>query len=75
MIASHQDLLVSDISLIYTTPFSTELGVILFQEFCSSRPGDPFYGVNINSLPLSLSMRTALASAVVTSGTFNLCGG
>lgn len=73
-VLTRDDLLVSDLGFIYSTPLNIDFGVIIFQQFCSSRPGDPFYGVDLNAMPLSLTMRTALAASVSTKGTFALCG-
>ena len=71
---AREDLLVSDLSLLYSTPLNVDLGVVIFQEYCSARPGDPFYGVDINTLPLSLGLRTAIARAMASNSGVAVCG-
>ena len=55
------DLLVGQVNDLLTSPVSPDISVRIFQEYCNAQPGDPYYAIDIKSLPID---RDLLASLV-----------
>jgi hypothetical protein len=65
------DLLVGQVNTLLTSPVSPDLSLKIFQEFCNSQPGDPYYGVSITNLPIDpelLATLTQLSRLTTNSG-------
>jgi hypothetical protein len=55
------DLLVGQVNGLLTSPVAPDISAKIFQEYCNAKPGDPYYGVSLESLPID---RDLLASLV-----------
>ena len=57
---SQDDLLVGEVNGLLTTPLSVDLSVKLFRDYCSAQPGDPFYDLDVDALPIDKDLLASL---------------
>ena len=55
-----EDLLIGTLGMVYSTPMNMDLSLKLFEEFCNAMPGDAYYQVSMDSLPIDPNLRRAL---------------
>jgi hypothetical protein len=56
---ARDNMLIGDLGLVYNNPTGTDLSARIFQAYCAARPGDPFYAVNIDTLPITPALKQA----------------
>ena len=54
------DLLVGQVSTLLAMPISPDISFKIFLDFCNAKSGDPYYGVDVNSLPIDPELRASL---------------
>lgn len=57
---ARDDFLVGQLAMIYSTPLTMDLSLQLFQEFCNAQPGDAFYGIPLDRLPIDPALLRGL---------------
>lgn len=67
------DLLVGEINGLLTMPLSADLSVKIFREYCAAKPGDPFYTVDVNSLPIDKELLASLQQLTRLAPNSGLC--
>jgi hypothetical protein len=67
------DLLVGEVSGLLTMPLSADLSIRLFREYCSAQPGDAFYGMDVNSLPIDKDLLASLEQLARLAPNSGLC--
>jgi hypothetical protein len=67
------DLLVGEINGLLTMPLSADLSIKLFREYCSAQPGDAFYGMDVNSLPIDKDLLGSLQQLARLAPDAGLC--
>lgn len=67
------DLLVGPVNGLLTMPLSADLSFKIFIEYCNARPDDPYYRLDITSLPIEHDMLAALEELARLSPGGTLC--
>ena len=57
---AQDDLLAGQVNGLLTMPLSADLSFKIFQAYCSAQPGDPFYAVDVKSLPIDRDLLASL---------------
>jgi hypothetical protein len=70
---AREDLMIGQLALVFTSPLDAELSGRIFQEFCNAKPGDPFYNVSLNDLPIDGPLRDALVRWSSGSSSASVC--
>ena len=56
---ARDNMLIGDLSLVYSNPTGTDLSARIYQAYCTAMPGDPFYAVSITALPITPALQQA----------------
>jgi hypothetical protein len=67
------DLLVGEVNGLLTMPLSADLSFKIFEAYCSAQPGDPFYSVDVKSLPIDRDLLASLEQLARLAPDSGLC--
>lgn len=70
---TQDDLLAGEVSGLLTMPLSADLSFRIFEAYCSAQPGDPFYSVDVKSLPIDRDLLTSLEELAHLAPDSGLC--
>ena len=57
---AREDLMIGQLELVFTSPMDTAVSGRIFREFCDAKPGDPYYNVGLERLPINGVLKDAL---------------
>ncbi len=67
------NMLIGDLPLVYDNPATLDLSARIFQEYCTARPGDPYYTLSITALPINPALKAAVIQWEATPGVTSRC--
>ncbi len=70
---ARDNMLIGDLSLMYSNPTGTDLSMRIFQAYCAAQPGDPFYAVRITALPITPALQQAATAWEAIPGAVGRC--
>jgi|GEM_PF-4761969 len=68
-----EDFLVGDFKNLFTMPTAANLSWVLFHEFCTAKPDDPYFGVGTDKLPIDPIIVKALLDFVPSNDQVSYC--
>jgi hypothetical protein len=70
---ARDNMVIGDLSLMYSNPTGTDLSMRIFQAYCTAQPGDPFYAVRITALPITPALQQAAMAWQAIPGAVGRC--
>jgi hypothetical protein len=70
---AQDDLLAGEVNGLLTMPLSADISFKIFQAYCGAQPGDPFYSVDIKSLPIDRDLLASLQELAQLAPNSGLC--